>query len=92
MSTDSRAAEISKRLTKAQRELLFDLSADWQQRGYSKVEADLLWAADSRLIEHGFGPLVDCRLHDQPGQGRFYQHRLLRLGLQVRAIIEGEGV
>lgn len=83
-------AEIARKLTKAQADCILVLTPEWQQRGYSKTEADLLWAMDASLIRAGWGPLVDCRLHDEPGQGRFYQHRLIDRWPAVKSHLEGK--
>ena len=79
-----RIAEIAESLSEAQRACILALSDEWQQKGYSKTEADILWAMDSRLIVGGFPALVDCRVRREQGIASEYQHKLGRIGLAVR--------
>ena len=82
--------QIARSLSDAQRKCLLALTPEWQGKGYSKTEADILWALDSRLIRNGLGPLVDCRIKREESVSAEYQHRLIGHGLAVRAIIEAE--
>lgn len=76
------------RLTKAMKKCILALTGEWSDRGYSKVAADLLWATDVKFYPERFGPLVDCRYHFSEGSSPRYQHKLLPLGLEVKAYLE----
>ena len=79
------AKEIADILPETQRRCIVALSSEWSEQGYNKVDADILYALGGSDLYGCYGPLVDCDFHRPEGRGPNYRHRLLPLGMEVKA-------
>lgn len=75
-------------LTPSQQQCILALTEEWKSFGYSRTDADQVYATDNIVLPGRFEPLVDCRYHRQPGISPSHQHRLFPLGLAVKAYLE----
>lgn len=80
--------DIALHLTKRYRQCILALSEEWQDSGYSKVDADILYALGGSDLHRAFAEIVDCEFHIETNRSPNYRHRLLPLGLQVKAELE----
>lgn len=78
------ASEIKDILTDSQRQCIANLSSEWKESGYSRVDADILWALGGSDLYGRYPPIVDCDFHRPQGRGSVYRHKLLPLGLEVK--------
>ena len=78
------ASEVANVLTQPQLQCILDLSEEWKSSGYSKVDADLLWALGDSKLYGKIPALVDCDFHRQENVSSVYRHKLLPLGIRVK--------
>lgn len=82
--TEEEIDAIIDRLSENQKECILNLSDEWQSSGYNKLNADFLWARDTKFVPGSFDPLVECNHEPRQGVVPDYQHRLLPLGMAVK--------
>jgi len=78
------ATEIKDILTDSQRQCISNLSEDWKDSGYSRMEADILYALGGSDLYGRYPPIVDCDFYRPEGISPVYRHRLLPLGVEVQ--------
>jgi len=81
------ATEIKDILTDSQRQCISNLSEEWKEVGYSKVDADILWALGGSDLYGKYEPIVDCDFFRPEGRSPNYRHRLLPLGIEVQRVL-----
>lgn len=81
------ANEIKDILTNSQRQCILALDEEWTDRGYSRVEADILYALGGTDLYGKYGPLVDCEFFRPEGMSPHYRHKLLPLGVELKSIL-----
>jgi hypothetical protein len=87
VSMTNDAVEIRNILTDSQRQCISNLSEDWKEIGYSKVDADILYALGGSDLYGKYPPIVDCDFHRPKGMSPNYRHRLLPLGIEVQKVL-----